>query len=113
MKVPRFLKNWRMTRVKLKTPILDIIEIEWEPQQNNGIPVYIVSKQSGRCLDIAHASEENGARIIQYSIHGGENQKWLLQPAGNGYYHIVSSHSGKCIDIAHGREEDGMHIIQS
>src|SRR4030042_3725011 len=38
-------------------------------------------KSSGKCLDVAWGSTENGAQLIEYPCHGGENQKFAL--AGN------------------------------
>jgi hypothetical protein len=36
------------------------------------------NERSGRCLDAAGASSENGTRLIIYDCHGGANQRWDL-----------------------------------
>ena len=38
----------------------------------------IVSRHSGKCLDVSGGSAADGASIIQWQCHGGENQNWLL-----------------------------------
>jgi len=38
---------------------------------------YLVARHSGKCLDVEGASLESGARVNQYSCHGGENQRWV------------------------------------
>ena len=35
------------------------------------------ARHSGKCLDVEGASLESGARVNQYSCHGGENQRWV------------------------------------
>lgn len=40
----------------------------------------IVSKHSGKCLDVADWSKQDGASIQQYTPHGGENQLWSILP---------------------------------
>ena len=63
----------------------------------------IVSRHSGKCLDVSGKSLDNGASIIQWQCHGGENQQWRLELDADfgGYFYarIVSRHSGKCLDV--------------
>ena len=50
--------------------------------------VEVVSRNSGQPLDVYGAllddlelaSIDDGARVIQYTPHGGANQQWLLRP---------------------------------
>jgi hypothetical protein len=73
---------------------------------------YIVSQSSGKVLDVAGGVCDDGASIIQWPLHGGVNQQWRLEPAGNGYVRIVSRLSGKVLDVAGGVNDDGASIIQ-
>lgn len=73
---------------------------------------HIVSKNSGRCLDVMGWSRESGAAIQQYACHGGENQLFRLDPAGPGYFRLVAWHSGKCLDIAGGSIANGAGVQQ-
>jgi hypothetical protein len=48
------------------------------PTASNGY-VRIVARHSGKALDVEFASPDDGARVIQYTVHGGANQQWLLR----------------------------------
>jgi hypothetical protein len=41
--------------------------------------VSIVARHSGKALDVEYAATDDGARVIQYTPHGGGNQQWLLR----------------------------------
>jgi hypothetical protein len=58
-----------------------------------------VERHSGLCLDVAFASTDDGADVNQYPWHGGENQQWKLEDAGDALKRIVNRKSGKCLDI--------------
>ena len=49
-----------------------------EPASNGY--VRIVARHSGKAMDVECASTDEGARVIQYTPHGGANQQWLLRP---------------------------------
>eukprot|EP00164_Ancoracysta_twista_P015917 GFYU01026497.1.p1 GENE.GFYU01026497.1~~GFYU01026497.1.p1 ORF type:complete len:330 (-),score=48.06 GFYU01026497.1:46-1035(-) len=61
---------------------------------------HIVAKHSGKCLDVAGKSTKNSANVEQYSVCNGDNQKWKLEAAGDGFWYIIAKHSGKCLDVA-------------
>lgn len=75
---------------------------------------YIQNANSGKYLDVANSSSENGANIQQWSFNGCNAQKFKLQSAGNGYYTILTGASGyeKCVDIADGSIENGANVSQ-
>ena len=50
--------------------------------------------------------------IIQWPVHGGDNQSWTLEPATDGYVRIVARHSGKAMDVERGSTDDGARVIQ-
>ena len=72
----------------------------------------LVASHSQKCLDVYGGSLDDGASIIQWQCHGGDNQQWRLEVAGDGYSRIVSRHSGKCLDVYGGSLDDGGSIIQ-
>lgn len=72
----------------------------------------ITARHSGKCLDVSGASSDDGAAVIQWSGHGGDNQRWRLVPAGDGYFTITAKHSGKCLDVSGVSRDDGAGIIQ-
>ncbi|MGW2787662.1 RICIN domain-containing protein [Streptomyces populi] len=54
---------------------------------------------SGKCLEVAYASTADLANVDQYTCHGGNNQKWYIQPAGGHWQNLVNVNSGKCLDV--------------
>ncbi|MFL6233109.1 MAG: RICIN domain-containing protein [Thermoanaerobaculia bacterium] len=74
--------------------------------------VSIVNKKSGKCLEVAKGSQDNGARVQQWAYHGADNQIWLLWPVDNQHFYITAKHSGKCLDVLDRSFEDGAVIQQ-
>lgn len=78
----------------------------------SGRTVHIVSKNSGKCLDVAGAGFNNGANVQQWDCHNGANQFWTLTDKGGGYYLITAKHSGKCLDVAGVSRDQGANVHQ-
>ena len=74
--------------------------------------VPVVAAHSGKLLDVAAASTADGAAVIQWAGHGGDNQRWRLVPAADGAFTIVAVHSGKLLDVEAGSSADGARVIQ-
>ena len=72
----------------------------------------VIAKHSGKCLDVSGGSRSNGADVIQWNCHGGDNQLWRLVPAAGGYFRIIAKHSGKCLDVSGGSRSNGADVIQ-
>ena len=72
----------------------------------------IVSRNSGKCLDVFGASTDAGAAAIQWTCHGGANQQWRLEPAGGGAVRIIARHSGQALDVFGASLDDLAPIIQ-
>ena len=66
---------------------------------------------SGKCIDVAGASTANGAQVLQWTCHGGNNQQLRVLPRG-GYHEIRFVHSDKCLDVYGLSTEDGGIIVQ-
>ena len=107
----------------LRFPSGDSLAMDWYPQISidtvtgevggaGGDATEIVARHSGKCMDVVSGSTEDGAEIIQYTCHGGLNQRWQIQDAGGGYVQIVSQSSGKCVDVADESTANGGRIIQ-
>ncbi|MFL6417782.1 MAG: RICIN domain-containing protein [Bryobacteraceae bacterium] len=73
----------------------------------------LISKNSGKCLDVSGISTEAGAFIQQWSCWGGDNQKFEFTPVDGGYK-ITAKNSGLQFDVAGGPSatQDGIRIIQ-
>lgn len=79
----------------------------------NGAIYTIVSKVSGKSLDVDNWSNVNGGNISQWSLgNSQENQLWKIESVGNDLYKIVSVHSGLCMDVSDVSFADGANVHQ-
>jgi hypothetical protein len=72
----------------------------------------VQSLASGKCLDLPGGQTADGTPAIQYECHGGPNQQWNIESAGEAGYRIASRLSGKCIGTDPGHTAGG-RIVQS
>jgi hypothetical protein len=80
----------------------------------------IVNRYSGKALDVVGGSSADQAKVQQYTIHGGGNQRWHLKMQSIAtapglpypYFAIIADHSGKCLDVPNGSMDDGVDIQQ-
>jgi hypothetical protein len=86
---------------------------------NNGgetgtnVGTYLIkAKQSGRCVDVSGGSSADGANVIQWTCHSGNNQRWALHQMSDGYYQIKSKLSGKCLEVAGSSTVNGANVQQ-
>ena len=86
----------------------------WLPPLPSPTDAYyeIVSRNSGKCLDVYGASMDAAASVIQWVCHGGENQQWRLEPAGGGAVRLIARHSGQVLDVNGAVLDDVTPIIQ-
>ncbi|MGZ3253927.1 MAG: RICIN domain-containing protein [Burkholderiaceae bacterium] len=78
-------------------------------------PTTIVSKLSGKCLDVigGPTATGNGARLEQWScVTGAGNQAFNLVPMTNNQYELVSQLSGKCVEVIGGSTANGAMVDQ-
>jgi hypothetical protein len=73
----------------------------------------IVSRNSGKVLEVVDSSSDNGANIQQGTCNRTSKQFWTLEDAGNGYFKMVVESSGKCADVEGSSIGDGANISQS
>lgn len=72
----------------------------------------ISSRHSGLVLEVASASQDNGANVVQWADNGGAHQQFDVNNLGNGYYSIRPAHSGKSLDVFEFSLEPGGEIRQ-
>jgi endo-1,4-beta-xylanase len=72
----------------------------------------IQNVNSGKVMDVASQSTENGANVQQYSYGGGANQQWNVEDTGNGEYRIQNVNSGKVLDVASASTSNGANVQQ-
>jgi hypothetical protein len=77
-----------------------------------GATYKLTAKHSGKCADVNGGSTSDGAQVIQYTYSGANNQKWVMEDAGNGFYKFKSVNSGKYLDINGASAADGANAIQ-
>jgi glucose/arabinose dehydrogenase len=74
---------------------------------------YLLTAQcSGKCLDVSGASTADGANVIQWSRHEGDNQQWRIEDAGGGWYVLRARHSGKVLEVAGSSLARGANVQQ-
>jgi len=84
------------------------------PAPAPGIPsswANIISKSSGKCLDVAGISTAALAPMQQWACWGGDNQKFLFSPVEGGY-EITAKNSGLQLDVYGLSTSDGAAVIQ-
>jgi pectinesterase len=59
----------------------------------------IISKNSGKGLDVTAQSTADNALIQQWGYTGTSNQKFKLIALGNGYYEIIAMNSNKAVEV--------------
>jgi hypothetical protein len=84
-----------------------------------GKPYRIIAKHSGKALDIKGESKEDGAELIQYTYHGGNNQLFYFLRLIPGFkpepydihvnsFYIFAGHSNKCLTTV----RSGFHSVE-
>lgn len=82
----------------------------------DGLPYWVIQNNAtGKVLDAAIGTGidggNNGANIQQWAYHGGDNQKWTLQMAGDGYFYIRSKLDPNLVlDLLYGSTDNGTNI---
>lgn len=72
----------------------------------------IVSRATGKVLDVPDSSPDDHVKIQQFSDTGGSNQQWYVVPKEGSYYKISSRATGKVLDLPDGSANDGVQIQQ-
>ena len=72
----------------------------------------IEARHSGLVMDIAGASTQPGAALIQNTRNDGASQQFRFIDAGGGYYRIQARHSGLVLDVSGRSTANGADVIQ-
>jgi len=60
----------------------------------------LLSKTSGKYLDVESGSNENGANVHQWQYSpDADSQIWLIKNLGDGMYAFIDKSSGKYLDV--------------
>ncbi|MER7057131.1 RICIN domain-containing protein [Streptomyces sp. NPDC000351] len=72
----------------------------------------LVSRHSGKAVDIFEGSTANGAEVVQWAPGTVANQQFQFVDSGNGYYRIRARHSGKVLDVEGRSTANGANVVQ-
>jgi hypothetical protein len=72
----------------------------------------IVSRHSGKAIDIAGQSTADGAGVVQFTRSAQPSQQFQFVDSGGGFYRLRARHSGKVIDVASRSTTDGANVVQ-
>ncbi|MFP8960799.1 RICIN domain-containing protein [Streptomyces nanhaiensis] len=72
----------------------------------------LVSRHSGKAIDVFERSTGNGASVVQWTPGTGANQQFRFVPSGDGWYRIAARHSGKVLDVEARSTADGGNVVQ-
>lgn len=78
----------------------------------SGATYSIISKSSGKAMDVEAGSKVNGANVLQWQNYGNSNQRWVVTSVGNNQYSIINVNSGLSLDIEGGGIENGANVLQ-
>ena len=82
-----------------------ILLSSWSFASPNPNSAAFVVGLAGKCMDVKGGQLNDGAEVILYTCHGGENQKWLKQ--GDQ----IKTVNGKCLDVKDGNASTGARVI--
>jgi glucose/arabinose dehydrogenase len=69
-----------------------------------------------QCVDVSGASMASGADVIQWTCHGGANQRWQFTHLGGGIYEIKPTHVtglGMCLAVQNNGATAGTDVVQA
>ncbi len=78
----------------------------------SGATYSIISKSSGKAMDVAGGSTEEGANVLQWNNYNTGNQRWVINSVGGNAYSIINVNSGMSLDLEGGGVDNGANILQ-
>jgi hypothetical protein len=86
---------------------------QWRMRTVDGVFFELIVASSGRCMEVANASQTAGSRIQILDCNGQFNQQWeqVASPV-SGFVHLRARHSGRCAS-AFGRNGDRVPVLQA
>lgn len=86
------------TEVRMFSPTGEADQ-QWMLEETQTGAYRLLSKATGKALDIILAGENNGAQLHQWESAAAPTQGWKLERTEDGCCKIKSAVSGKCLDI--------------
>lgn len=66
---------------------------------------------SNRVLDIKGEERSEGATVLAWAVHGGDNQKWTFEYTSAVFFYIRSEMHGKVMDIKNRERDAGGKVV--
>ena len=86
---------------------------QWTMRPTDSGYFLLLVASSGRCLEVANASQAAGSRIQILDCNGQFNQQWRQVPSSvAGFVHLQARHSGRCAS-SFGRNGDRVPVLQA
>lgn len=73
----------------------------------------LINRKTGKAIDVAGRSKEDGGKLHQFQYAGQPNQQWNITAQGGDFYLIVGVESGKALNVPKGQKEDGVALQQA
>lgn len=73
----------------------------------------LVSRFSGKSLEVKRAEQQDGAQIVQNDFNQEPHQLWYLTPLEDSYYSIAALHSDKVLEVRDWSISDGAKLEQT
>lgn len=84
----------------------------WDLIDLGGREVAAYNRASGKVLDVAGASQDDGANVQQWTWNGTGAQRWRVENIDGRRVRLVSQNSGKCLDVSNRATNAGANIAQ-
>jgi Ricin-type beta-trefoil lectin domain-like/Matrixin len=92
---------------------INALSITMPPIPSSGKLHYITPTHTTyKVLDVAGASQDNGAKVILWDPLRARNQSFRPEPGRGGAFRFVAEHSGKVLTVEGGSKDDGARLIQ-
>lgn len=97
--------------------LVDYVRVYQEGAPSSGIVsggVYtLMSKVSGKVLDVKDVSTADGAKVHQWTNYTASNQQFRVESTGDGFYKLTAMHSGKVLDVPNASTSSGVQLQQA
>jgi hypothetical protein len=86
--------------------------ITFDPSSTAPNDLKLINRATGKCLDVNNWSTADAGDVQQWSCTGGNNQRWQVEPLGDGTSRIMNTNSVKALDVADCGTANGTNIEQ-
>lgn len=74
--------------------------------------VHLVPAHVQKVINVSGAGTANGDLVDLWEWAAADQEKFTVEPVGDGYYRIVAKHSGKVLNVSGVSQDNGGHVDQ-